>query len=218
MRIVGVVLAAGESRRMGRLKALLPFGPRTVIEQVLETLLQTDLAEVVVVLGHRAAEIQAVVDPWPVGLLVNANYRDGMTTSVQVALRQIVPIPDAYLLALVDQPQIGPGPIRRLLTAFAQTSKGILIPTYQGKRGHPILLASRYRETVLALGHDQGLNVVTRGHPEDTLEVPVDSDDVLHDMDYQADYDAIVKRWQLRAQSTMPTNRVSSAQGEDHVG
>ena len=105
MRVAGVVLAAGESRRMGQLKALLPFGPHTVIEQVLQPLLGVDLSEVAVVLGHRADEIAAVLEPLPVRLLYNPDYQLGMTSSVQVALRALDPVPDAYLLALVDQPQ-----------------------------------------------------------------------------------------------------------------
>ncbi len=200
MRVVGVVLAAGESRRMGRLKALLPFGGRTVIEQVLHPLIEADLVDVAVVLGHRAAEIAAVIKPLPVHVLHNPDYRHGMTTSVQTALRDITPIPDAYLLALVDQPQIGPGPIQQVLTAFERTHKGVIIPTYEGKRGHPIVLSSRYRQDVLALGLEQGLNLVTRGHPDDTLEVPLERDDILRDMDYQADYEAELQRWQQRTQ------------------
>jgi molybdenum cofactor cytidylyltransferase len=153
-------------------------------------------------LGHRAADIAAVLTSLPVQILYNPDYQQGMTTSVQVALRNITPLPDAYLLALVDQPNIGLGPIQQLLDAFVQTHKGIIIPTYQGKRGHPILLAVRYRDAVLALGPQQGLNLVTRGHPEDTLEVPMESDDILRDMDYQADYEVELRRWQQRSQST----------------
>src|SRR5712691_5822504 len=106
MRVVGVVLAAGESRRMGRLKALLPFGAHTVIEHVLQPLLQADLAAVAVVLGHRAADIAAVLQELPVHLLHNPHYPPRITPSVQVALRDIAPVPDAYLLALVDQPHL----------------------------------------------------------------------------------------------------------------
>lgn len=200
MRVVGVVLAAGESRRMGTLKALLPFGTRTVIEQVLQPLLQADLAGVAVVLGYRAADIAAVIEALPVQILHNPDYQHGMTTSVQVALRHITPIPDAYLLALVDQPHLGPGPIQRLLTACADTHKGLVIPIYAGKRGHPIVLAARYRPEVLALGQEQGLHLVMRGHPDDTLEVPMDSDDILRDMDYPADYAAELQRWRQRSQ------------------
>jgi molybdenum cofactor cytidylyltransferase len=199
MQVVGVVLAAGESRRMGRLKALLPFGTCTVIEQVVRALRQGGLDRISVVLGHRAEEIAAVLHPLPVHILYNAMYQQGMTTSVQVALREIVPVPDAYLLALVDQPHISPGPAQLLVQAFIHARKGIIIPTYQGKRGHPILLASRYREAVLALGPDQGLNVVTRGHPDDTLEVPVANDDILRDMDYPAEYEAELQRWHQRS-------------------
>ncbi len=201
MRVVGVVLAAGESRRMGRLKALLPFAQHTVIEQVVQPLLQADLAAVMVVLGHRAAEIAAVLAAWPVNLVYNANYQDGMTTSVQVALRHITPMPDAYLLVLVDQPHIGLAPIQQVLTAFAGTGKGVVIPTWHDKRGHPIVLAARYRQEILALGSHQGLNAVTRGYPDDTLEVPVATDDILRDMDYQADYEAELQRWQQRSAS-----------------
>jgi CTP:molybdopterin cytidylyltransferase MocA len=199
MRVVSIILAAGESRRMGQLKALLPFGTGTVIEQVIHPLLQVEGAEVIVVLGYRAADIATVLAPWPVHMVYNPNYRDGMTTSVQTALRYVVPIPDAYLLALVDQPHLGLAPVRRVLTAFAQTGKGLVIPTYHGKRGHPIVIAARYRQEVLALGPQQGLNVVTRGHADDTLEVSMADDDILRDMDYQAEYEAELQRWQQRS-------------------
>ena len=199
-QVAGVVLAAGESRRMGRLKALLPFGNRTVIEQVLHPLLQSDLVSITVVLGHRAEEIAAVLKALPVHLVTNPHYRDGMTTSVQAALRHITPLPDAYLLALVDQPQLGLTPVQRVLTAFNQTDKGVVIPTWKGKRGHPIILAARYRQDVLDLGPDQGLNLVTRGHPDDTLELPMSDDDILRDMDYQEEYEAELQRWQSRAE------------------
>ncbi len=202
MRVVGVVLAAGESRRMGRLKALLPFGPHTVIEHVLQPLLQAELAAVAVVLGHHAPDIAAVLQGLPVQLLHNPQYQHGMTTSVQVALRDITPVPEAYLLALVDQPHLHLEIIQQLLAAFDHTHKGLVIPTYEGKRGHPIILSATYRQEVLALGLDQGLNVVTRGHPEDTLEVPVPSDDILRDMDYPEEYAAELQRWRERSAQT----------------
>ena len=199
MRVAGVVLAAGESRRMGQLKALLPFGSRTVIEQVLQPILSADLSEVAVVLGHRADDIAAVLEPLPVRLLHNPDYRLGMTSSVQVALRSLAPVPDAYLLALVDQPQIGLPVVQQLLEAYARTRKGLIMPAWRGKRGHPLLLAAAYRPAVLALTSEQGLNVVTRGYPHDTLELPIGSDDVLRDMDYQEDYVAELQRWQSKS-------------------
>ncbi len=199
MGVVGVVLAAGESRRMGRLKALLPFGECTVIEQVIHNLLQTHLDGVAVVLGHRASEIAAVVESLPVQLLYNVRYREGMTSSVQVALRHIVPVPQAYMLALVDQPHLGPEPAQRVFNAYVQApGTGMVIPTYQGKRGHPIILSRKYRQEVLALGREQGLNRVTRGHSEETLEIPLADDVILQDMDYPEDYEVVLERWQQR--------------------
>ena len=205
MRVAGVVLAAGESRRMGQLKALLPFGSRTVIEQVLQPLLSADLSEVAVVLGHRAEEIAAVLEPLPVRLLYNADYRLGMTSSVQVALRSLDPVPDAYLLALVDQPQIGLPVVQQLLAAHTRTQKGLVIPIWQGKRGHPLLLSAAYRPAVLALTPDQGLNMVTRGNPNDTLELPIGNDDILRDMDYQEEYAAELQRWKSKSPPGLPS-------------
>lgn len=198
MRVVGVVLAAGESRRMGRLKALLPFGMATVIEHVVWPLLSLPLVKIFVVLGHRASDIAAVLHTMPVHLLYNPDYPHGMTTSVQTALRHIVPTPDAYLLALVDQPHIGSTPSQAVLSAFQATGKGLVIPTSDGKRGHPFVLAATYRDEVLGLGPQQGLNLVTRGHPEDTLEVPVETEAILRDMDYPEEYEAEVQRWHNR--------------------
>lgn len=206
MRVVGVVLAAGESRRMGQLKALLPFGEQTVVEHVLQPLLHAALAEVAVVLGHRAADIATVLQRWPVHILHNPHYLQGMTTSVQVALRDLSPIPDAYMLALVDQPHVSVQLVQQLLTTFCHTHKGLVIPTYAGKRGHPIVLAATYREEILALGPEQGLNVVTRGHPEDTVEIPVAYDDILRDMDYPEDYVAALQRLPARQPAREPSS------------
>ncbi len=83
--------------------------------------------------------------------------------------------------------------------------QGIVIPTYQGKRGHPIILGRKYRQEVLALGRDQSLNQVTRGHPEDTLEIPLADDLILQDMDYSEEYEAVLKRWQQRTQAKSTT-------------
>ena len=156
MRVVGVVLAAGESRRMGRLKALLPFGSATVIEQVVQPLFRLPWSKSLWCLGYRASDIAAVLHPLPVHLLYNPDYHHGMTTSVQAALRHIIPVPDAYLLALVDQPHIGFDPPQAVLNAFHNTRKGLIIPTYGGKRGHPFVLAATYRDEVLGLGHSKG--------------------------------------------------------------
>jgi molybdenum cofactor cytidylyltransferase len=184
---------------MGQLKALLPFGAHTVIEQVVQTLLHTELEAVYVVLGHRAREIATVLERWPVHLLYNIDYRYGMTTSVQVALRHVIPVPDAYLLALVDQPQIGVASVQQVLAAYRRVHTGLVIPTSHGKRGHPIVLAARYRQEILALGRDQGLHLVTRGHPEDTTEMPLADDAILRDMDYREEYEAELQRWHQRS-------------------
>jgi molybdenum cofactor cytidylyltransferase len=183
---VGIVLAAGQATRMGAFKQLLPLGGRSVIEWVVDQLCR-HLERVVVVVGYRAEEVAAVLAGRPVQCAVNPDFRLGMSTSVQCGLRAAGPAA-AYLICLGDQPRLA-GLLGPLLEAAARSpNKGIFIPTYQGKRGHPLLIRRAYVEEIMALPPDQGLNTVTRRHPHDTLEVPVAERAALEDLDTPADY------------------------------
>ena len=184
--IAGIVLAAGKSVRMGTLKPLLPLGGKTVIEIVIERV-RSRLERVVVVLGHQADEVLPVLGPYPVECLVNPDYVTGMLSSVQCGIRALGEV-EGCLICLADQPGITPQTMDSLLQAATVSGQGILIPTYQGRRGHPVLLKHPYALKVLALSPEQGLDRVTRGYPGDTLEVAVDSREILEDMDTPADY------------------------------
>ena len=184
--IAGIVLAAGMSVRMGTLKQLLPLGSKTVIEVVVEGV-RSQLEQVFVVLGHRADQIAPVLADYPVEVTLNPDYRSGMLSSVKCGIRAAGPA-TAYLICLGDQPGLDPEVIGAVIEAAAASGKGIVIPTYEGRRGHPILIDRSYREAILALAEDRGLNTITRGYPEDTLEVPVSGRAVVEDMDTPADY------------------------------
>ena len=184
--IAGIVLAAGMSVRMGTLKQLLPLGSKTVIEVVVEGV-RSRLEQVFVVLGHRADQIVPVLVDHPVELVINSDYRSGMLSSVKCGIRAAGPA-TAYLICLGDQPGLDPGVIGEVIEAAAASGKGIVIPTYEGQRGHPILIDRSYRGEILALAEDRGLNTITRGHPGDTLEVPISGRAVVEDMDTPADY------------------------------
>jgi molybdenum cofactor cytidylyltransferase len=184
--IAGIVLAAGQSTRMGTLKQLLPLGGRTVIEAVARTV-ASRLEKVVVVVGYRAEEVQRALSGLAVECAFNEQYHSGMLSSVQCGL-QAAPQARAYLICLGDQPSLKGEVIDRVLEAATQTGKGIAVPTYQGRRGHPVLISAAYRSEILALSAGQGLNAVTRGHPEDTCEVPMDRPQVLEDLDTPQDY------------------------------
>lgn len=193
--IAGIVLAAGRSTRMGAPKQLLPLGTRTAIEMVVEQVCRR-LEQVVVVLGHRAEEVGGALAGQPVRCVFNPHHALGMLTSVQCGIRAAGGA-GAYLICLGDQLQIG-STMDALLAAAGRSGQGILIPTCEGRRGHPILIRSSYAGQILSLSLDQGLNTVTRGHPRDTLEVPVADREAIEDMDTPADYQRELRRQSIR--------------------
>lgn len=192
-RVAGIILAAGMSTRMGQLKQLLPLGGRAAIEWIAEVVGRR-LDEVVVVLGHRAEEIAPVLAAYPVRWVVNADYQTGMLSSIQCAVRAVDTEAD-YLICLGDQPRLSGAVVEQVLQARTQVDEAIIIPTANGKRGHPVLIRNAYRAEILGLPLDVGLNAVTRGHPEDTCELPVAEDAILIDMDTPADYRRELEQW-----------------------
>ena len=192
-RVAGIILAAGMSTRMGQLKQLLPLGGRAAIEWIAEVVGRR-LDEVVVVLGHRAEEIAPILAAYPVRWVVNADYQTGMLSSVQCGLRAVDTAAD-YLICLGDQPRLSGAVVEQVLQARKQVGEGIIIPTANGRRGHPVLIRNAYRTEILGLSPDVGLNAVTRGHPEDMCELPVAEAAILTDMDTPADYQRELEQW-----------------------
>lgn len=194
-QIYGLVLAAGMARRMGSTKQLLPFGDRTILQTVVDTLHSADLAGVVVVLGHDADAVRESLRDRTVLCCVNDAYREGMFSSVLCGLRHLPEDADAVLIALGDQPQIELKVVQAVVRAYREGDRGIVIPISGGKRGHPVLInLSRYRGEILVLSGDEGLKPVMRGHPQDTLEVPVDDEGILRDLDTPEDYRSEIER------------------------
>lgn len=186
--VSALLLAAGESQRMGRLKQLLPLGGSTLIEVVLENLLRSRLQEVIVVLGFGAEEIRPRVEAKGVRVAVNPRYKEGMASSLRVGLDALDPRAEGILVALADQPFIPPEVIDRLIKAFQGTSKGIVVPTFQGRRGHPVIFHRRYMEELRSLSGDQGGRKLLHRNPEDLLGVEVDCPGVITDIDTLEDY------------------------------
>lgn len=183
--LVGIVLAAGLSRRMGKPKQLLPWGDRTLLQHVVGCACR-HLEHVIVVVGHRRDEIETTLASWPVRCVFNPAYAEGMLSSVRAGIAAAEA--KAFVFFLGDQPNISSAAIDAVLQGWRRTDKGVVIPTHAGKRGHPVLLAARYRKAVEEIPAGQGLNTVTRGYPQDTLEVPVGEEGVLIDMDTPEDY------------------------------
>jgi molybdenum cofactor cytidylyltransferase len=183
-----ILLAAGESKRMGEPKQLMPLGSSTVVEQAIDNLLNSAVDEIIVVLGYRAEEITKTIAAKPVKIIVNPNYQQGMSTSIIAGLILVDHQAQAVMLALGDQPLVDSHTINRLIDEFHNHDKGIAVPTYQGRRGHPIIFAIKYKLKLLELEGDIGGREIIKQHPDDVLEVAVDSESVIADIDTRDDY------------------------------
>jgi len=188
--ISAIVLAAGESKRMGQDKLLLPWKGETILEHVLRQIQQAELDEVILVLGHEAERILEKVS-WPkIKIVVNPAYREGMSTSLRQGLMAMDEKAEAFLIILGDQPGISKEIVNRLIQTYRQTHprKGIVLPTHQGLRGHPVLFSSAYREKALRLKGDVGGRQILKEHSEDLLEVEINTEAILEDIDTPEDY------------------------------
>ena len=189
-RVVAVILAAGRSERMGRLKQLLPFGSKTVIETVVDMMLETSVDDIVVVLGHHADEVESVLSNRSVRSVVNSSYETGMFSSVLSGLEALGKDVDGMMLLLGDQPQIRGEVVDAVLDRFRKTDKGIAIPEVEGHRGHPVIIdVNRYGAAIQDLDGSEGLKPIVRGYPDDTELVVLDDPSILRDMDTPEDYE-----------------------------
>jgi len=186
--ISAILLAAGESKRMGKPKQLMLLGKTTMLEQTIDNLLNSKVSEVIVVLGHKAEEITTILVTKPVKIALNPVYHQGMSTSIITGLNLVDERARAVMLALADQPFIDSQTINRLIDEFCDHNKGIVIPTYQSRWGHPVIFAIKYKEELSGLKGDIGGRQIIEHHPDDVLEVAVDSPGINIDIDTTDDY------------------------------
>ncbi len=186
--IWAMILAAGESKRMGELKLLLPYDRTTIIETVIHKVVSSRVDETLVVLGSHWRTIKRKIEHLPVVTAVNPGYKQGMLSSV---VRGIAGLPHrcrAVVVALGDQPEVSTRIINRLLRVHHQGRKGIIVPVYRRKRGHPFLIDLKYRAEIAALDPTVGLRELLMKHPKDILEVRVRDVNILQDIDNPDDY------------------------------
>jgi len=187
-KICAIILAAGESKRMKVPKMLLPFHGKTMIEKVIGNVISSEVFHTLVVLGSNRDEILSVISHLPVDHCFNENYRRGMLSSVQCGFRNLPADFDAVLVFPGDQPFIEPDVINLVIGSFRETGRGIVIPVYGNKRGHPMLISTRYREVIDNLDENVGLRSLAELYREDLLEVNTNSPGILKDFDTKEDY------------------------------
>ena len=183
--IAAVVLSAGESSRMGRPKALLPIEGETFIGRIVASLKQTQVGKIIVVLGHNSDLLAAAIRPLAVDILINTNYKLGQLSSLQVAVRKLLPDADCdgMLVHLVDHPYIDASLVDRMIQQFYESKKDIIVPRCHGKRGHPVLFSRALFDELLDAPIDQGAKAVVNAHGNGTLEIDTDEKGITVDID-----------------------------------
>jgi molybdenum cofactor cytidylyltransferase len=189
--ISAILLAAGESRRMGEFKQLLSFRGKTFVAACVDNLLESGIDEVIVVTGHRADEVREALSGRKIRFTHNEEYRLGMSSSIKRGLRAASADARACLIALVDQPQIPASVFRQVIEAYRHQTPLVAIASSLGRRGHPILIDMRLRNEVLGMDDGVGLKQVIRAHQEHLVLIEVGTESILVDCDVPEDYQRI---------------------------
>lgn len=195
MRFSAILLAAGESRRMGEVNKLtLPVAGEPLLRRTARTLLRAGLQEVVVVLGHQRHVSEPLLRDLPLCIVYNDNYREGQMTSVHRGLAAMQQACDAVLVCLADQPLLEVADLQRLTAAFVDCPTSVLVPTFQGARGNPIVLAYEHREQILAGDRNLGCRRLVEKHPELVTALEMDTDHLVFDLDTPEAYERLQRR------------------------
>lgn len=181
--ISAILLGAGESKRMGVDKLSLSWGKKTVLEHCLDTLLRSKVKEVVVVLGGQTRGVGSRIKGRKVKVVINPHSRWGMSASIRRGIQAIDPRSQGILIALGDQPLLQTRTINALIHAFVQRKGSIVLPSYRGRRGHPVLFARCYEKELLKLRGDVGGKSIIKIYSGSIIEVRTRSEAVVKDID-----------------------------------
>ncbi|MBI2570215.1 MAG: nucleotidyltransferase family protein [Candidatus Schekmanbacteria bacterium] len=185
-----VVLAAGASQRMGRPKALLSWGDRCALGQAIATLRAAGVGEIAAVIRpEQEAPLASLLDADRCCLVINPRPDRGQFASLQLGLAALPAEVDAIVVALVDHPAVLPQTVAALLGAWFAAEPRVIIPTYQERRGHPILLPRSLRRPLLAAPENLTLAVFLSAPEVAVTALPVGDPAVLQNINTPADYD-----------------------------
>ena len=216
MTITALILAAGQSKRMGQPKMLLPWGETTVLGQVIETVQRAGIAEILVVTGGARIEVEAIAEKYKARTVFNEGFANGeMLSSIQVGLREITPSAlkgtspksaknklddnsdtaggfgggrEGVLVVLGDQPQIEERSVRAVVSRFEEKKSKLIVPSYQMRRGHPWLVASPLWEEILSMRAPESPRDFLNRYASEIEYVLVDNPSILADLDTPDDY------------------------------
>jgi len=186
--IDALIIAAGYSSRIKAFKPLLRFGESNIIVTIIKKLRDLGLGSIIVVSGYNHHLLEVALKGSPVNLVLNKEYERGMLSSIKCGLGAVRSAAQGVLIFLVDQPFIGVDTLKKILAAFTKNGAGIVLPSYKGKHGHPVIISRKYFDEVFGLDENIGLRQLMQQHQDDIYEVDAPTDDILHDIDTWEDY------------------------------
>ena len=186
--INAIVLAAGESRRMGKPKPLLRFGEKTFLEQIISVLRLSDVDRVTVVLGAETRTIQRSIDLLGTDIVINKDYRKGQLSSLTAGLKNAPPQTDAILVCLVDNPFITAAIVNQIVATFRETNSPIVVPVFNGKRGHPVLFSRSLFKELINVPAEEGARHVVYSNEDKVVEIRTSDGNIVVGIDTPEDY------------------------------
>jgi molybdenum cofactor cytidylyltransferase len=188
--ISAIILAAGQSKRMGSPKMLLPWGKQTVIERVIRIFLAAGIEDIVVVTGGAGEQVSRTIEQYPVRTIFNSQYAaEEMLVSLQCGLRVLMPHTEAALIGLGDQPQIQEETVRMLCEAYAESKSMLIVPSFGRRRGHPWLVTRALWAELLAMSSSESPRDFLNRRAAEIQYVDVGTPSILADLDTPSDYE-----------------------------
>ena len=187
--IYGIILAAGEGKRMGKVKLTLPLGNKKLIEWVLQAAKLTPLYKYFLVVRPEDKDIIKIGKAWGAEIVLNPDFRKGMSTSIKEALLKInTQEAEGFFLILGDQPLITSKIINKLIKSFSPGKGEIVVPYFKDKRGNPVLFDICWKDELMAITGDVGGRVLIKAYPEKVKRVNILDEAILFDIDQEKDY------------------------------
>ena len=187
--IYGIILAAGEGKRMGKAKLTLPLGNNQLIEWVLQAVKLAPFDKFFLVVRPEDKDIIKIGKAWGAEIVFNPDFRKGMSSSIEKALLKInTQEVEGFFLILGDQPLITSKIINKLIKSFSPGKKEIVVPYFKDKRGNPVLFDIYWKDELMAVTGDVGGRVLIKAHPEKVKRVNISDETILFDIDQEKDY------------------------------
>lgn len=190
--IYGIILAAGEGKRMGKVKLTLPLGDKQLIEWVLQAAKLTPLDKYFLVVRPEDKEIIKTGKKWGAEIVLNSEYKSGMGSSIRKAVQQISSEElEGFFVILGDQPLVNSSILFKMICAFTPGKKEIVVPFYKDRQGNPVFFDGYWKDELMKLSGDMGGRVIIKAHPERIKRLKIPNESILLDINREEDYEKI---------------------------